>query len=149
MATADPEAFGAQIAAAARAWIGSAFRPQGRGVGGLDCLGLVLESLKATGIQLLVPKLAMRGHAERQVLCRMQELGLQQYPVHQAIVGDVLLAFPATRQTHLAVRTETGFVEANAALRRVVERPWAGGVGWHSAWRLRRPAATDCARFPR
>ncbi len=65
--------------------------------------------------------------------------GFVAFEVALAECGDLLLTFPATRQAHLAVRTEKGFVEANAGLRRVVERPWQSGEGWHSAWRVGAP----------
>lgn len=49
--------------------------------------------------------------------------------------GDVLLCRVSAAQLHLAVRTADGIVHADAALRRVVERP--GAVPWPivAAWR--------------
>lgn len=133
----DPQpGFGMRVAMAALEQMGTAFRPQGRGEAGLDCLGLVLLSMGAAGVELDVPKLALRGHGEQQVLHRLSSLGFQPLSVGASACGDILLSFPATRQAHLAIRTWQGFVEANAALRHVVERLWDGGEGWHSAWRL-------------
>ena len=78
----------------------------------------------------------MRGHGEEQIARWFRQVGFVDRVVAEASPGDVLLAFPATLQAHLGVRTPTGFVEANALLRRVVERPWLAGDGWHSAWRF-------------
>ena len=79
----------------------------------------------------------MRGHGEEQIARWFRQAGFVDRVVAEASPGDVLLAFPATLQAHLGVRTPTGFVEANALLRRVVERPWLAGDGWHSAWRFK------------
>jgi len=133
---AEPRHPGWAIAAAASAREGWLFRPQGRGQEGLDCLGLVLMASAEAGIRLSVPRLPMMGHSRPEVFRRMRELGLREVRLGMAMPGDVLLAFPATRQAHLGIRTDIGFVEANARLRRVVVRPWLDGAGWHSAWRL-------------
>lgn len=136
MGTAERSDAGASVAAAARDHLGQPFRPQGRGIGGFDCLGLVLAATKCAGFRQEVPALAMRGHAAADVCRWLAEAGLAEVALAHAAAGDILLGFPATRQAHLAVRTERGFVEASALVRRVVERPWNGGAGWHSAWRL-------------
>lgn len=137
-ATAMDEALprGLRIVAAARADLGRSFRPQGRGDEGLDCLGVAIRAVKAAGWAPDVPRLPLRGHGLEQAIAWLRAAGFAPYDVETAQPGDLLLAFPATRQAHLAVRTPDGFVEANAGLRRVVERPWHGGEGWHSAWRL-------------
>ena len=135
MATDSLALRGELIAAAARREIGRPFRPQGRGDEGLDCVGLAARALAAAGWVLEVPRLPMRGHAPDEILASLRLAGFALREVEFARPGDLLLAFPATRQAHLAVRTGTGFVEAHAGLRRVVERPWSVG-GWHSAWRL-------------
>lgn len=132
--------WGDRIAAAARAELGRPFRAQGRGDEGLDCAGLAIRALHAGGWEQDIPRLPLRGHAPEQVLKWLVEAGLMEGAVSGALPGDILLAYPATRQAHLAVRTSAGFVEANAGLRRVVERPWDAGLGWHSAWRLHLPA---------
>ncbi len=137
METAEPSKRGVAIAEAASAREGWPFRPQGRGREGLDCLGLVLVASAEAGIRLSVPRLPMMGHSRPQVFRWMWELGLSEVRLGMAMPGDILLAFPATRQAHLGIRTDGGLVEANARLRRVVVRPWLDGAGWHSAWRLR------------
>ena len=123
--------------AAARSELGRAFRPQGRGDEGLDCLGLALRAMAAADCAVDAPRLPMRGHRRDQVKGWLLAAGFAEMAVAASRPGDLLLSFPATRQAHLAVRTAEGFVEANAGLRRVVERPWGKGEGWHSAWRLR------------
>ena len=136
MAMCDVLSVGERIAEAARADLGRPFRAQGRGDEGLDCVGLVLRALWGGGWRLSVPRWPLRGHSPEQVLIWMGEAGLLELALSDAKPGDILLAFPATRQAHLAVRTPCGLVEANAGLRRVVERPWNEGLGWHSAWRV-------------
>lgn len=130
---------GERIVAAARSDLGRVFRPQGRGEEGVDCLGLALRAMAAAGCSLSAPRLPMRGHSPDQVKGWLLAAGFQELAVAGSRQGDLLLSFPATRQAHLAVRTAGGFVEANAGLRRVVERPWEMGEGWHSAWRLKEP----------
>lgn len=137
MKMAEPWNRGEAVAAAACAREGWPFRPQGRGREGLDCLGLVLEASAAAGARLAVPSLPMLGHGRSDVFGWMRESGLREVELAMALPGDILLAFPATRQAHLGIRTAQGVVEANARVRRVVVRPWQDGVGWHSAWRLR------------
>lgn len=136
MVIADALAPGAVVAAAARAQLGQPFRPQGRGIGGLDCMGLALVATGAAGFCPELPVFAMRGHTQAEACRWLEEAGLSAVSLAEAVEGDILLAFPASRQAHLGVRTSRGFVESSAAVRRVVERSWNGGAGWHSAWRL-------------
>lgn len=133
---AEAEDKGSMLAEVARGMTGWPFRPQGRGEDGLDCLGLVLGAYGSVGIRFEVPLLAMVGHDRRKVFGWMRQSGLFEISLGRSLPGDILLSFPATRQAHLGIRVASGFVEANARLRRVIERPWADGAGWHSAWRL-------------
>ena len=119
---------GERVAAAARATVGVRFRAQGRDPAlGLDCVGVAAVALG--GIDL--PR-------DYRLRCgRMPELAP---PSGMArcdgeAVGDVLLCRVSPAQLHLVVRTETGFVHADAGVRRVVERP--GAVPWPvvMAWR--------------
>jgi hypothetical protein len=50
-------------------------------------------------------------------------------------VGDLLLVRPGAGQLHLMIRTHAGAVHADAALRRVVERPGAAPWPLVGAWR--------------
>jgi cell wall-associated NlpC family hydrolase len=125
-----------QLEAAALAMVGTAFRPQGRGRTGCDCLGLVLVAAAAAGVRIQLPLQPMRGVGLEDARRRLRDLGCRAMPAAAAQVGDVLLQAPATLQVHLAVRVRGGLVEAHAGLRRVVVRPFGPDEQWDSAWRL-------------
>ncbi|MCD2317649.1 peptidoglycan endopeptidase [Sphingomonas sp. IC-11] len=125
---------GERVAAAARGVVGAPFRLQGREPAtGLDCVGVVALALQAGGHEGPVPSgYGLRcGDAARYRSCWA---GLAGADGRRA--GDVLLCLAGPRQLHLAIRTATGFVHADAGLRRVVERP--GQLPWPlvMAWRL-------------
>lgn len=124
----------AELIAAARAMLGVRFRPQGRGAGGVDCLGLVLCAGAAVGLRLPPLTFPLRGAGLADAWAELRRAGCLQ--VENALPGDVLLGAPATRQVHLAFRSERGTIEAHAGIGRVVERPLAGDETWDSVWRL-------------
>jgi lipoprotein Spr len=108
-------------AARAQALVGTRFRPQGRGMSGFDCVGVVLATFE-------VPPSAVRGNYRMRGdhLCDVrQALELRFRRVSPKLLrpGDVMLLQAGDDQVHLAVRTEAGFVHAHAGLRRVVETP--------------------------
>jgi hypothetical protein len=110
-------------AARAQALVGTRFRAQGRGEGGLDCVGVVLSTFGIPTAE--VPRdYQLRGDHLREV---REQLGVhfRRVPKAQLRPGDVMLLAPGERQPHLAVRTVAGFVHAHAAIRRVVETPGA------------------------
>lgn len=116
------------VAARARATIGARFRPQGRDPAlGLDCVGVVAVALEGVPLP-------------RDYRWRCGEW-LDVVPPAEmtacdgSAAGDVLLCRVSAAQLHLIVRTDSGFVHADAGLRRVVERP--GVVPWPvvAAWR--------------
>lgn len=110
--------------AAARSMVGVRFRPQGRDRSGVDCLGLVLLSAAAAGIRVPpLPAFGLRGTSEDEARIWLARVGLTPRADGRAMAGDILLSVPASAQVHLAVATPDGLVEADAALRRVVERP--------------------------
>lgn len=121
------------VVAGARATIGARFRAQGRDPAlGLDCVGVVACALRSAGCDAALP----RDY-------RLRSAGVPSFAVPRALVaadgtraGDILLFRVSALQLHLAVRTETGVVHADASLRRVVERP--GDPPWPviAAWRL-------------
>lgn len=118
------------IAAAALAAVGTRFRLHGRGADGLDCVGLVALALRAGGYAGEVPTgYSLRG-GDPGVLDRVL------VRVASAAPGDVLLMAVGPGQIHLGIRTERGFVHADAGLRRVVERP--GMPPWPilGVWRM-------------
>jgi len=124
----------------ARALVGTRFRPQGRGVDGLDCIGVVIATygLDARAVR---NDYRLRGHNLREV-----EASLIQHfrgvPARAVRPGDVIVMSVATNQLHVGVRTEAGFVHAHAGIRRVVETPgapqWTILSGWRRRARARR-----------
>lgn len=105
---------------AALALVGARFRLHGRDpLTGLDCVGV---AALAAGVE--APSgYALRGGDVGAVAARIERAGLVQ--VKEAWPGDVMLLRPGPGQLHLAIKTGRGFVHADAALRRVVERPGA------------------------
>jgi lipoprotein Spr len=114
------------FAARARALVGTRFRAQGRGEGGLDCVGVVLATFDLPP-DVVRHDYQLRGDHLPEI---RKALGVhfRSLPRSQAQAGDVLLLQAGTRQFHLAVRTEQGFVHAHAATRRIVEAP--GDPDW-------------------
>ena len=108
-------------AARAQALVGTRFRPQGRGEGGLDCVGVVVATF---GIS---PGAVRRDYELRgdhlRALREELEIHFRRIPRTRIRPGDVMLMSVEDRQMHLAVRTAAGFVHAHAGLRRVVETP--------------------------
>lgn len=118
------------IVARARDRIGVRFRAQGRGLDGLDCIGLVAASL---GIEQVRADYPLRGGSPELLAEGLRAAGLRQ--VARAAAGDVLVMHTGPGQLHLGIWTGQGLVHADAGLRRVVERP--GQAPWPviSAWR--------------
>ena len=113
---------GAAAVAAARACIGTRFRPHGRDrAHGLDCVGVA-----ACAYGIAAPDgYALRGGNPGAVSRRILGHGFRR--VEQPRAGDLLLIAAGHAQLHLAVMTERGFIHAHAGLRRVVETPgWPG-----------------------
>lgn len=122
---------GERAAAAAQACVGARFRPHGRTpAGGLDCVGVAALALRAAGWPGRVP----HGYALRTGALATVPEGLSRCDGSR--VGDVLLCRVAATQLHLLVRVMDGTVHADAAARRVVERP--GPPPWpiEAAWRV-------------
>lgn len=124
------------IVAGARACVGSRFRPQGRGPGGFDCLGVVLAAAFCAGIR-LHPRsdYALGSCPAGEVLLGLADLGCRILAVSPS-PGDLAVSVPAPGHVHFAVLTDIGLVEAHAGLRRVIERRMAADDIWHSIWRL-------------
>lgn len=124
---------GAEVAARARALVGTKFRPQGRQPDqGLDCIGLVVL---AAGIpDALVP----RRYSARSAISVPPELREMARPVppEDAAAGDALIVRTGPGQHHMLILVPDGFVHADFRLGRVAEVP--GAVPWPviSAWRF-------------
>ncbi|HEX8512764.1 MAG TPA: peptidoglycan endopeptidase [Allosphingosinicella sp.] len=127
---------GVDIAARACALVGTRFRPQGRNPrDGLDCVG---AAALACGIpNELVPRdYSLRGQALAEIEHRLCDLGCRPVPGNAVELGDIAVCQTGPAQFHIVVITPDGFVHADAALRRVVQRPYP--IPWtiESAWRL-------------
>lgn len=105
----------------ARALVGTRFRPQGRGEGGLDCVGLVLSTFGISP-SLVRRDYRMRGDHRREIESGMSG-GFRPVAFDQARPGDVMLMLVASDQLHLGIRTRDGFVHAHAGIGRIVETP--------------------------
>lgn len=116
------------VVARARACIGVRFRPQGRDPAyGLDCVGLIAVAGAGAVAAAKVPaRYALRGGTADAIMAQIDAAGLRRNAV--AVAGDVTLAVAGPLQFHLLLRTETGFVHADAGIGRVVEVP--GAVPW-------------------
>lgn len=127
-----------ELAAAASKFIGVAFRLSGRDpTVGLDCIGLVVASLRAIGIQVADPAgYALRNRAiGRWLKCAGQSsLTLVRAPIER---GDVLMVRTGPQQHHVLIAdTPATAIHAHAGLRRVVRQPLAKGQRVEAHWRL-------------
>lgn len=114
------------FAARAQALAGTRFRPQGRGVGGLDCVGLAL-SVYAISPDDVRRDYSLRGQHEAEIR-QFLERRFRRIGPRASRAGDLMLMRIASDQLHLGIRTVDGFVHAHAGLRRVVET--AGAPEW-------------------
>ncbi|MBB4860043.1 cell wall-associated NlpC family hydrolase [Novosphingobium chloroacetimidivorans] len=132
---------GTEFAKAAEALAGTRFRLHGRDPAtGLDCLGLVVAALAATGRSVALPRpfgLRRLGLAAADEVAA--SLGLA-VVTGETIAGDVLLAQCSPIQPHLAVALASGrIVHAHAGLGRVVVG--SGDPTWTIARHWRFPPA--------
>jgi len=116
----------------ARGAIGVRFRLHGRCVAhGLDCVGLA-----GLAYGIAVPRgYALRGGRVARVIAAAEAAGLVR--VDDARVGDLLLLNAGAGQLHLAIASEAGVIHADAALRRVVERPGVPPWPELARWRFK------------
>jgi murein DD-endopeptidase / murein LD-carboxypeptidase len=108
-------------AARARALVGTRFRAQGRGEGGLDCVGVVIATfgIPADAVR---RDYRLRGNDVHEVVQALAGF-FRAVAQEHAGDGDLMLMQPARDQLHFGVRIDKGFVHADARLRRVVETP--------------------------
>jgi lipoprotein Spr len=124
--------------ARARAMVGTRFRPQGRSDAGLDCVGLMIAAYALPPES--VPRDYRLAGAHGAAILDGARRHFRRIPRRQARPGDALLFLIDERQSHLAVKTERGFVHAHAGLGRVVETPGAAEWPLVAALRRRRKA---------
>lgn len=125
----------AAIVAAARACVGTCFRPQGRTPGlALDCVGVALVAARAAGVELDVPVYGLGGDREPRLDLALATSGLSAVDVGCA--GDLLVVAPSDGRRHLGIITSRGIVHAHAGLGRVVEGPCDPAWPVVGAWRL-------------
>lgn len=127
---------GVDIAARACALVGTRFRPQGRTPGeGVDCVGVAAFAC-AIPSESVPRNYALRGGALEEIEGLLRGLGCRRVAGETPEPGDIAICRPGPAQFHLVVITPFGFVHADAALRRVVQRP--DPIPWTlvSAWRF-------------
>jgi cell wall-associated NlpC family hydrolase len=106
------------IVSAARLWLRTPFRHQGRGPEGLDCIGLIVVAAAALGVRLVdrrdyaaEPRAgALRAELERQ--CR---------PVTTLAPGAVLLLRLGPYAAHVGIYTGAGLIHAYRPRGAVIE----------------------------
>lgn len=109
------------IIARARGCLGARFRLQGRDPAiGLDCVGLA-----AIAFDKAAPpaRYALRGGDVAALARMIARTGLRDVDEGPAGPGDLLMVDAGACQLHLVVLTRTGFIHADAGLRRIVEVP--------------------------
>ena len=120
----------------ARSLVGCRFRPQGRDPDqGLDCVGLVCAAFGIAADSVPRDYRLRDGGLERLML----ELGRFFRRVRDLAAGDVLVFQVAADQPHLGIRSDRGFIHAEARLRKVVETP--GEPPWQLLSAYRRKEA--------
>lgn len=108
-------------AARAKALVGTRFRAQGRGEGGLDCVGVVVATF-GIPVDAVANNYRLRGDHRPEVHAELERY-FRRVPRSQLRAGDVMLFDAGRDQVHLGVKTLAGFVHAHAGIRRVVETP--------------------------
>jgi hypothetical protein len=126
----------------ARALVGTRFRPQGRDAAtGLDCAGLAMAAFGLPSADYR-RDYRLRGDHRREletVLAR----DFRRLARGQCEPGDMMLLAVARDQLHLAIKTDAGFVHADAKLGKVVETP--GDPRWATIAVYRRRARASKA----
>ena len=107
----------------ARTLVGTPFRPQGRELHALDCVGLVIRTFDLPAQEIRRNYRLKGDHREEM----MRELigPFRKVRKGEQRSGDLLLMAVRDDQMHLGVRTDQGFVHAHAGIGRVVETPGA------------------------
>ena len=131
----------AEFIDAARRMVGTPWLHQGRTPAGVDCIGMVLESSRNAGLDLIAhlgiedPKGYGRNPSP-ELLARVEQYGI---PIDKPVPGCVIFfQFPSEkRPRHFAIYTERGtMIHADSRRGKVVEHGYrALWVKWtHSLW---------------
>lgn len=129
---------GDELADAAAGLIGTPFRLYGRDPArGLDCIGLLHESLRRIGISAPAPA----GYRLRNSTPSRWFNAASQYGLGHASGcirrGDVLLVQPGPAQQHIQIaETSSLIIHAHAGMRRVVREPRDATHDLKAHWRL-------------
>jgi cell wall-associated NlpC family hydrolase len=132
-----------RIVARARALIGVRFRLQGRDPrDGLDCIGVVIMATRLRK-ERVRRDYGLHSSDSDEMNRQFEEVGFIRIPPAAAREGDVLAVSPGPAALHVVILTDTGYIHADARLRKVVEV--RGDVPWSrvSAWRHPEDAAED------
>lgn len=123
--------------AAARACVGTPFRPQGRLPGiGLDCVGLAAVAVRAGGLAVEIPAdYALSGSDGGRLLKSLGALGFACVRDGGAMPGDLMLFQPGRTQQHLGICAGNSFIHAHLGLCKVVETPLPAPWPLNSIWR--------------
>ena len=121
----------------ARALVGTPFRLQGRGAGGLDCVGVAIATFGVTPDSVR-RDYRLRGDHEAEARAFLSR-DFRRVSATQLRPGDLMLMRVSSDQLHLGVRTAAGFVHAHAGLHRVVETPGMPNWPLLGTYRRRNP----------
>lgn len=118
-----------RIVDTARRYVGTPFRHQGRGAGGLDCVGLLIAIARDLGL----PHPDVTGYTRRAegmgFLSHFQRQ-LQEIPLSEAGPGDVLVFVETVYPCHTGLCSERHgaphLIHAHAPRRLVIEEPFEG-----------------------
>lgn len=129
---------GQELADAAQALLGTSFKLHGRDPKrGIDCVGLVLCSLRIIGRHPVAPPAyALRNTGIEHLLPTISANGFAQ-SMDSQLPGDLIIVRPAVSQFHIAIAaSDQHIIHAHAGLRRVVRSPQPADLSIVCRWRL-------------
>ena len=129
---------GLRLAQASLQFIGCPYKFQGRDPAlGLDCVGLVMASLKAINRPAIAPTgYRLRNASITPFITFAATNGLIK-ALGVTLPGDIVMAVPGPGQSHLLIASPAvGYVHAHAGQGRIVHMP--GKLPWKTleAWRI-------------
>ena len=117
------------IVAAARGWLGTPWRHQGRTRGGMDCLGLVVVVARELGLSERDGTGYSRRATGRALLDPFRE-EMDEIPLDAVRPGDVVVFADRCYPCHVGILSERhgalGVIHAHASRRQVIEDAWSG-----------------------